>query len=388
MSEYVNNHIHTIYSFSPYSPEMAVKMAKKNGLSTAGIVDHDSIGGAKEFIAAAKEQNIGATVGFECRVDMTGTPFEGKRINNPDQKSNAYVACHGVMHRYIDKIQEWLAPYREKRNVRNRAMVQKINTLFEGTGVELSFEEDILPISMAKDGGSVTERHLCYALAKKLVEVLEDGEKIYDVLSKKAEFDAGQRAMIIDTCAQHYDYTLLGILKSAFVGKFYLDATDECPGVNEFIRFTRSIGAIPAYAYLGDVGQSVTGDKKAQKFEDEFVEELIAWGKEVGFLAVTYMPTRNTGEQLARIMKLCDEHALFQISGEDINSPTQGFRCEALKKPEFAHLITSTWALIGHESAQSDEQGMFSPETMSKHPVLNERIKVFASKGREKQGGQ
>ena len=47
--EYVNNHIHTTYSFSPYTPTAAVYAAKKAGLSTAGIMDHDSIGGCEEF---------------------------------------------------------------------------------------------------------------------------------------------------------------------------------------------------------------------------------------------------------------------------------------------------------------------------------------------------
>ena len=38
---YVNNHIHTIYSFSPYSPTMAIYRAWQSGLCTAGIMDHD-----------------------------------------------------------------------------------------------------------------------------------------------------------------------------------------------------------------------------------------------------------------------------------------------------------------------------------------------------------
>ena len=41
-----NNHIHTIYSFSPYSPTAAVYAARMEGLCTAGIIDHDSISGA------------------------------------------------------------------------------------------------------------------------------------------------------------------------------------------------------------------------------------------------------------------------------------------------------------------------------------------------------
>ena len=52
--QYINNHIHTTYSFSPYSPTAAVYAARMEGLCTAGIIDHDTIAGAKEFLEAAK----------------------------------------------------------------------------------------------------------------------------------------------------------------------------------------------------------------------------------------------------------------------------------------------------------------------------------------------
>lgn len=45
--QYINNHIHTTYSFSPYSPTAAVYAARMEGLCTAGIIDHDSISGAR-----------------------------------------------------------------------------------------------------------------------------------------------------------------------------------------------------------------------------------------------------------------------------------------------------------------------------------------------------
>ena len=67
---YVNNHIHTTYSFSPYSPTKALYMAWQNGLKTAGIMDHDSVGGAKEFLRAAEIIGMPVTCGVECRVDI------------------------------------------------------------------------------------------------------------------------------------------------------------------------------------------------------------------------------------------------------------------------------------------------------------------------------
>ncbi|MBQ0111165.1 MAG: PHP domain-containing protein, partial [Oscillospiraceae bacterium] len=79
--ESVNNHIHTTYSFSPYSPTKAVYMAFCAGLKTAGIMDHDSIAGAKEFIKAGEIAGISTTVGLEVRVKMNGSKFFDRRYN-------------------------------------------------------------------------------------------------------------------------------------------------------------------------------------------------------------------------------------------------------------------------------------------------------------------
>ena len=95
--QYANNHIHTIFSFSPYSPTAAVYMARAEGLQTAGIMDHDSIGGAKEFRKAGKIAGIGTTCGLECRASIAGTRLEGYKLNNPDQAGIAYMTLHSVL---------------------------------------------------------------------------------------------------------------------------------------------------------------------------------------------------------------------------------------------------------------------------------------------------
>lgn len=384
-TENVNNHIHTTFSFSPYSPAEAAFMAWKSGLTTAGIMDHDSIAGAEEFIEAGKIIGIATTVGFECRCSVVGTAFEGKRINNPDQNSVVYLAMHGVPHQSIAKAQEFLKPYREKRNIRNRKMVENINRLLKDTGLSLDFDADVAAISQDRNGGSITERHILYALSLKIASQIGKGQPTLDLLTELGVSVGGVRAKLLDPSDSMYEYYLLGALKSGMVEKFYIPATDECPHITEFIKLADELGAISAYAYLGDVGDSVTGDKKTQTFEDSFLDELVVYLKQAGFRAITYMPTRNTSEQLARVIRLCGDNDLFQISGEDINSPFQSFICEALKKPQFKHLITSTWALIGHEQAATKNlsDGMFTAKTIAKFPILRERIGHFEKIGKE-----
>ena len=119
---FVNNHIHTSYSFSPYTPTSALFNAWRAGLRTAGIMDHDSVGGMREFIRAGEIIGMPITCGFECRVNVDTTPLVGKKINNPDQCSCAYLAMHGIPHQSIDKAEAVLSGLREKRNVSNRKM--------------------------------------------------------------------------------------------------------------------------------------------------------------------------------------------------------------------------------------------------------------------------
>jgi predicted metal-dependent phosphoesterase TrpH len=384
--EYVNNHIHTTYSFSPYTPSDAAYHAWRNGLITAGIMDHDSVSGAEEFIRAGEILKIATTVGFECRCRMTGTPFAARRVNNPDQMGVAYVACHGIPHQHLEEVNRWLAPYRERRNARNRKMLARINELVGQEALRLDFERDVVSLSMASEGGSVTERHLLYALAQRMISVYGKGRAILDFLVNQLGMPAEGKTKdtLLNAVSPYYSYGLLGVLKSSMVEKFYIDADDECPHISEFTGFARSIGAIPAYAYLGDVGDSVTGDKKTQAFEDAYLDELVPWLAQNGFVAITYMPTRNSPAQLRRIIALCEKYHLFQISGEDINSPTQSFLCPALIRPEYRHLILSTWALIGHEKAATEhrEEGMFTEKAIGKWPNLGDRLAHYAALGR------
>ncbi len=386
---HVNNHIHTTYSFSPYSPTKALWMAYNAGLTTAGIVDHDSISGAEEFIRAGQIIGMATTIGAECRVDFSKTPMAGKKLNNPDQKTIAYVTIHGIPHNRIEDVKKFFQPYLLERNKRNVGMVEKLNGLVAGAGVKLDFEKDVRPLSRNNEGGSVTERHLLYALALKLIEKFGKGPGLLDYLKNGLGLKVSTKieSMLLDLENPYYEYDLLGLLKGELVEAFYIDAAAECPDVKDYIALASSIGAISAYAYLGDIGDSVTGDKKSQKFEDDYIEELFELLRQLGFNGVTYMPSRNTMEQLKRVKGLCDRHGFFQISGEDINSPRQSFICKAMENKEFDNLIDSTWALIGHEKAatENNENGMYMAGTMAKYPALQDRIDVFKEIGRERQ---
>ena len=376
---WVNNHIHTTYSFSPYTPAAAVYFARKAGLSTAGIMDHDSVGGIDEFIKAGEILDMPVTVGFECRTSVCGTALEGLRLNNPDQKSVAYVTLHGIPHTMIGECEKVLRPLREKRNQRNRRMCEKINDIVGDYGISIDFDLDVLPLSLDSDGGSVTERHVLFGLTLKIADgrSREDAVELVDKLCGGIADKVKDK--LLSAPDEFYLYDVLGVLKSSLVSKIYIDADEELMHISEFTALAKRVGGIAAYAYLGDVGESPTGDKAAQKFEDSYLDLLFETIHSLGFDAVTYMPSRNTKEQLDRIMKLCADYGFFQISGEDINSPRQSFVCPAMEP--YTHLYKATWALIGHENAATEniDNGMFSQKTVKNMPTLEERIEYYSN---------
>lgn len=385
-NEDTNNHVHTTYSFSPYSPTKGVYMAYMSGLRTVGIVDHDAINGAEEFIKAGEILGITTTIGMEIRVNFESVGYKGINLNNPDQPGTAYITFQGVPHGSIKKLDNWLGEnVRKYRHIRNRKMVANINGLVNKFGIELDYDKDVLPTSMAHDGGGVTERHILFALTHKLMEKYQTGEQMLSFFEDEMgiKVSGSKRDLILDRDCPIYDYDVLNLLKSEFVAKMFVPATDELVDVNDAVAFAKEIGAIPSICYLGDVGNSVTGDKKAQKFEDEILDDYIPVVKKIGFEALAYMPSRNTDEQIDRIVALARKYDFLQISGEDINQPRQKFVCMKLREPGFKHLEDATWALVGHEYAATEckENGIYSDKTKAAYPVMEDRIAAFKEIG-------
>lgn len=386
--EEVNNHVHTTWSFSPYEPAAAAYAAWKAGLGIVGSIDHDSIGAAPELLQAAKDLGIASTVGFELRVSFLDTPLADRKINNPDSPGIVYMCVHGVPHQKIDEVSQFLKPVQKERNKRNQAQVEALQALVGKYGFDLNFERDVVPLSHSDKGGSITERHILYAMAKQCIAMFGKGERLLRFLEKDLKISLSEKvqSLLLDQNNPHYAYDLLGVFKSNFLPRFFIQpAKAECPDVRDVVAFGNSIGAIPAYAYLGDVAQSVTGDKKAEKFEDDFLVELLDLLVDIGYPAITYMPPRNTLEQMKRLQGLAKERNLMEISGVDINSSRQSMNCPELLQPSCRHLVDSAWALVAHEklSTVDAKLGLFHPANPYAQKSLDERLGMYASLGRK-----
>ena len=132
-----NNHIHTCFSFSPYTPTHAALLARRAGLRVVGSVDHDSIGAAAEMSEATSILGMGSVTGFEIRARFgEGTPLAQRKLNNPDSEGVAYMTVQGVPASAREKVAAWLAPKRAARLERTLAMAERANTILTDLGLE------------------------------------------------------------------------------------------------------------------------------------------------------------------------------------------------------------------------------------------------------------
>ncbi len=395
-----NNHIHTIYSFSPYTPSMACLKGRQAGLQVVGSVDHDSVGAAREMRDAGAILGMGVVTGFECRVMLhslaeveAGTAvFADRKLNNPDSVGVAYITVQGIPAGKRGEAEEFLRPIRERRLERTRRMAAAANQILADLGAPtFDFERDVVGISQYASGGTVTERHLLFAMSEALISGFGRGQALLDGLASMGlKLNDKLHETLGDETNRFLAYDLLGILKAEYLDRFYiqpdyLERGGELPDARTVVQFAHSLGAIPCYAYLGDVTASPTGDKKAEKFEDEFLDELVETLKDIGFPAITYMPPRNTPEQLARISELATEHGLIEVSGVDINQPRQVFSCPELGEDRFAHLNTSTWAMVAHEtlSEHNPSLGLLSTDNPLAGLSLVDRTERYGAAGRK-----
>ncbi|GAB1483933.1 hypothetical protein MASR2M78_27500 [Treponema sp.] len=328
--------------------------------------------------------------GVSFKKDVAGNKsvFAERKINNPDSPGLVYMTVQGVPKAALPAVRAFLEPIQKQREERSRRMTEASNVLLKQAGLdELNFEKDVRGLSKASEGGGLTERHILSAVAGRLIEKYGRGSALVAALpSIGVEASTKVKALLDDATNSHYLFDLIGLLKTTFLTRVFIQPDEnECIGAKRVVDFARSIGAISAYAYLGDVGESPTGDKKAEKFEDEYLDELFDELKKIGYKAITYMPPRNTIAQLKRVQELCAKHGFMEISGVDINSSRQSFNCPEVLRPEFRHLVDTTWALIAHERLSSVDKDLdlFSPANPLAHLSLEKRIAAYAKAARE-----
>ena len=358
----------SIYSFSPYSPSALIWQAKEAGLNLVGISDIDTTAGITEFNQAGDIADVRTVAQTDIRVNFSGTELEGVRINDLFQDGIAHVSMMGISKRNILPADITVQPIREARLKRMVALTERVSNIFKPCGITLSLYEDVRSLSMNREVGVVTEKHVLLAVAKKIITKYPDN--VADCLENSGiTVDIAEKAKLVKTNI-HLEYDLLGILTDKLLPDIYIQAEmNECPPVCAVADNLNSEGIVPAYTYCGTSS------------EDSDLDKIIGYLAKIGFKAVTYQPSVLSDEQIKRIRAICNQYDLMELIRENIYDPRKSFSNSYLADDSYKTAITNAWALVGNALANQPSEALFSEESIAAYPSLKERIAHFAKRG-------
>jgi len=312
---HVNLHCHTFFSYNTfgYSPSKFAWLARKAGLAVAGIVDFDVLDGLEEFLEAGNMLGLKACVGIETRVYVP--EFAKKEISSPGEPGISYHMGIGFSTANLEgEPKEFLMRLRKTSEKRNRDLVTRVNQYLRP--VELNYEQDVLPLTPADNA---TERHICFAFARKARAVFTDDQELARFWSEKL----GVEAASIDLPEGAH---LQGMIRSKTMkrgGVGYVQPGEgSFPKMAETNKFILAAGGIPTLTWLDGTSE---GEKN--------IEELLEVAMSSGVRAINIIPDRNYTPNikdnklanLYHVIDVAEKLHLPVVVGTEMNSPGQKF---------------------------------------------------------------
>lgn len=128
MERYMDLHIHTFHSDGVHSPTEVVEMAAAKGLKALAIADHDSVSGVSEAVAAGQRLGVEVVPAVELSIGY---------------KNFHDVHLLGYFIEYRDKkFFASLQEFRKARDMRGKAIIEKINSKLAGERkIRISLDE-------------------------------------------------------------------------------------------------------------------------------------------------------------------------------------------------------------------------------------------------------
>lgn len=369
----------SVFSGTPNHPVNLVYHSYREGCSVCGVIDTLTTSASAELAEACSIVGITPLYGVELSVRCGEE--KGLRINSPLQHDLVNIYLLGVPECCLEALNERLAEKRSFRVERMRRMTENLNNRLGELGISLDFDRDILPLSEAENGGSLSEQHILRALCDRLISVYGMGASLLSVLGEEFDIVPSAKAekSLLNAENPNYRRDLTAVMQN-FVKEFYVEAKEECFAPEELSALAKECGGVIAYPYIGDIEQTLHGETVAEKYEDDFLEPLLEKLKECSVRAVCYRLTSNTPEQIERVRELCKQFGLMEISaGATLSRKQQDNRFD-VEENRFA--ADCMWAVAGNSRANNAEETLFSDTSCQMLPALSDRIAVFGSRGR------
>jgi len=139
----IDLHVHSVFSDGTFTPREAVTLAKKRGLSTMALTDHDTVNGLDEAFSAGEELGVEIVPGIEF-----STVYEGNGV---------HVLCY-FMDAENPELAAELRRLQDDRYRRGEKMVEQLQEL----GYPITFER----VREIAQGGNIVRPHVAQALVE------------------------------------------------------------------------------------------------------------------------------------------------------------------------------------------------------------------------------
>lgn len=158
MQELIDLHLHTTASDGSFSPSEVVTLAHKAKLKAIAITDHDTLSGLDEAKQKANELNIEFIRGCELSTRHINSDVHILGFFIPEEKEK------------IQELQENLNLFIDRRNKRNKIIIQKL----QENGISITLEE----VEKEAGGKVIARPHIANVLLQK--KVVKDIREAFD----------------------------------------------------------------------------------------------------------------------------------------------------------------------------------------------------------------
>ena len=145
MERYCDLHTHSVFSDGSLTPTELIRAARKAGLSTLALTDHNTADGLPEFLSAAEISGIEAIAGAEFSVDLDGTELHLLGLFIPRE--------------YFGQIEERMRKVLSRKEESNRDLIAALAE----DGMVLDYDE----LCRKTPKGRINRAHVAMALTER-----------------------------------------------------------------------------------------------------------------------------------------------------------------------------------------------------------------------------
>ncbi|MBN1603797.1 MAG: PHP domain-containing protein [Chitinispirillaceae bacterium] len=312
--KYVNSHIHSPYSFSPFdSIEQAVRFALEVNVTVLGINDYNTVEGYEEFYNECVRFHIYPLFGVEFLTVLPQDRVEGFRWNDQIHPGIMHICGKGLSYpvNFPIDVRNSLAAVWKSSQDRIWLMILNVNDILKKNNFDITLDYNVIRKNFARS--IVGERHIAKTLYFEFVKRWNTSDELLAAFQRLF----GDNAWVTDVADSVALQNEIGKKLLWPGGAAYVEERDSA-----FLRESeaRSLilkaGGIPSYLMLLDEEAGLTEyESSCQKLYEELSSR--------GFFAVEFITSRVSFETLKRYALYFKRNGFIVTFGTDHNTVEQ-----------------------------------------------------------------